>query len=162
MDWVVCWNRVMACGISNQYFLSFITVTWTAHSILIENNLIKNLTVKRDWELWMRLLVRIHQLGCSCISAGVQLYISWSCSCTSAGPHTSAGMQLSPGISELGAARAASCRGGTLPSNTSNRSPLSAQDCKCLFALHLPAHGSCILQIYHLSMSCWRWLALVR
>ena len=70
------WNRVMACGISNQYFLSFITVTWTAHSILIENNLIKNLTVKRDWELWMRLLVRIHQLGCSCASAG---------------PHTSAG-----------------------------------------------------------------------
>ena len=87
----MCWNRVMACGISNQYFLSFITVTWTAHSILIENNLIKNLTVKRDWELWMRLLVRIHQLGCSCTSAGphtsagaaavyqleLQLYISW-------------------------------------------------------------------------------------
>ena len=70
VDWVVCWNRVMACGISNQYFLSFITVTWTAHSILIENNLIKNLTVKRDWELWMRLLVCIHQLGCSCTSAG--------------------------------------------------------------------------------------------
>ena len=62
----------MACGISNQYFLSFITVTWTAHSILIENNLIKNLTVKRDWELWMRLLVRIHQLE-------LQLHISWSC-----------------------------------------------------------------------------------
>ena len=97
MDWVVCWNRVMACGISNQYFLSFITVTWTAHSILIENNLIKNLTVKRDWELWMRLLVRIHQLE----------------------------LQLSPGISELGAARAGSCRGGTLQMNTSNRSPLS-------------------------------------
>ena len=65
------WNRVMACGISNQYFLSFITVTWTAHSILIENNLIKNLSVKRDWELWMRLLVRIHPLV-------MQLYISWA------------------------------------------------------------------------------------
>ena len=65
----LCWNRVMACGISNQYFLSFITVTWTAHSILIENNLIKNLTVKRDWELWMRLLVGIHQLDCSCTLA---------------------------------------------------------------------------------------------
>ena len=105
VDWVVCWNRVMACGISNQYFLSFITVTWTAHSILIENNLIKNLTVKRDWELWMRLLVRIHQLGLQ-LHISWSAYISWSCSCTSAG------LQLSPGISELVAAQASSCRGG--------------------------------------------------
>ena len=89
----------MACGISNQYFLSFITVTWTAHSILIENNLIKNLTVKRDWELWMRLLVRIHPLV-------MQLYISWA-----AAAHQLE-LQLSPGISELVAARAGSCKGG--------------------------------------------------
>ena len=89
-------------------------------------------------------------------SAGVQLYISWSWSCTSAGAVAVSWHQWA------GRCTGQQLQRGTQLRNTSNRSPLSAQKCKCLFALHLPAHGSCILQIYHLSMSCWRWLALGR